>query len=113
MDLIDSERMSHLRSRILRRSRNPCSGRFDSAWDVEQEFLQDLSDYTTLLNRSFENCHSLGNISGAHYVVGLIEEAKGVEKFVRGSWHNQDAAISRSRELSDIPRPSITLDDFV
>lgn len=112
MDTYLNEGTESLRNRILSRTRSPCSGRFDPAWDIEAEFNNDCSQLSQNYKLSMNTCHSLGDIQGVTVFDSLLLELNWAGDKVRDAWAAQDFAIEKSRSLGPLPVPSSTLDDF-
>jgi hypothetical protein len=80
----------------LYRSRNPFEGRFDSSWDIEDDFNELTSSYRfdlETLGASF----SPSDIYNQQFVAGLMYELLDIEKEVKGKWFLQDEAILASK----------------
>lgn len=113
MEPTTSNNLNEFRTRILYRLRNPCAGRFDPAWDVESEFLQNVSDYSVELESLFIEAEQECDDITAYSLAGLIEELAWANKTVRAAWVSQDKGILRSRNKAPkAVQPSTTLLDF-
>ena len=95
---ITETRLQELRSRILGRMRKPCVGRFDPAWDVEQEFIDDCRNAKLIANDLIaETAIDIDKF----YFAAILDELDWAEQSVRNAWKRQDNAIERSKD----PRP--------
>ena len=94
-------RLQELRSRINDRVQHPCTGPFDSSWDLEQEFIDDCRNAKYIADYLIMN--SINEVD-KYYFSALADEIDDSERLVRNKWRTQDLAIEEARN-SPKPKP--------
>lgn len=94
-------RLQELRARINDRVQHPCKGRFDTAWDLEQEFVDDCRNAKYIADYLVTN--SINEVD-KYYFAALAEEIDVSERKVRQKWRAQDLAMEEHRNSPPKPR---------
>lgn len=93
---ITEKRLHTLLSRIRDRVKRPCTGRFDSSFDLESEFIDDCSNAIYVAELLAKSPPS-GDDLDSYYFSALADEVEDSERLVRSKWLAQDAGIAFSR----------------
>jgi len=92
------------RDRILARARHPCRGRFDSVWDIEQDFKQAVQDFKQGVEKLASSTPE-DNIDEHIFLSGLLFECSDIEAKVYNAWDFQDKAIEQQRIQREVVSP--------
>ena len=97
--------LQKLRTRITRRVRHPCTGRFDPCLDIQSDFEKDCREFKQLLRRIGSSVRANSNSADEAYLALDYAFLEDSIRFVHEKWEAQDKAMFQSRNPSPCVHP--------